>query len=147
MGRSRRRRCTGWSRNACGSMRSRCASLAGSRTPRLSLPMRGLRVQMLPRADAPDFEGGERAENRRMASTTGFTTPPRRTYPEQVSVERNHALISSIVFGCFMTSMGHHHAAPDLAAALEVGERLGRAVDEPALDRDRLDLAALGQLE
>src|SRR5215468_3701484 len=41
MGRSRRRRCIGWSRIGCGSMRRRCASLATSRTPRLSLPMRG----------------------------------------------------------------------------------------------------------
>src|SRR5215470_9318508 len=41
MGRFRRKRCTDWSRIGCGSMQSRYASLAGSRTPRLSLPMRG----------------------------------------------------------------------------------------------------------
>src|SRR5262252_5902975 len=62
MDRSRPRRCTGWSRIDCGSMRRMYASLAIPRTPQLSLPMRGSAGQRTPRSDVSDFEGGQRAE-------------------------------------------------------------------------------------
>src|SRR5262249_29750717 len=51
-------------------MRSRYASLATSRTPRLSLPMRGSAGQRTPRGDVSDFEGGQRAEDRGWAVAT-----------------------------------------------------------------------------
>src|SRR5215475_7981885 len=78
MGRSRRGRCTAWSRIDWGSMRSTYASLATSRTPRLSPPMRGSAGQRTPRGDLSDLEGAQRAEDRAWAVVTegpSYNTP------------------------------------------------------------------------
>src|SRR5262245_28378777 len=70
MGRSRRRRCTAWSRIDWGSTPSTYASLATPRTSRLSPPMRGSAGQTTPRGDLSDLEGCQRAEDRGWAIVT-----------------------------------------------------------------------------